>query len=140
MEAIDELSEVREVMNTWLAAFETHDLDALMRVYHAECVYANAQSPLMQGVSEIRPWFATAFEMLDGSMMFQEEGHVITGEIAILYGKYCLKKSKGPAGTDDAGRVALVMKKDPNGAWRIVFDMDNTPPDAAPADSNKSEI
>ena len=136
MEAIEELSEVREVMNTWLAAFEAHDLDALMRVYHAGCVYANAQSPLMQGASDIRPWFAAAFEMLEGTMMFQEEGLVLMGDIAILYGKYCLKTPEGSATPDDAGRVALVMKKEPNGAWRIVLDMDNTPPDAVPADFN----
>lgn len=134
MQTFEDLAKVRAVMETWLGAFNSRNLDDLISVYDAHSVYANAQSPLMRGHEEIQPWFNAAFAAVDGRMQFREEGHLINGGMAVLYGKYFLENETSRPVSGDAGRVALVFQKDPGGDWKVVFDMDNTPPDALPSD------
>ncbi|GAA0782463.1 DUF4440 domain-containing protein [Roseibium denhamense] len=134
MQTLEDLGKVRAAMETWLDAFNTRNLDALISVYGPHSVYANAQSPLMRGPEQIQSWFKSAFELIEGRMRFQEEGHLLNGAMAVLYGKYFLESDCATSAGGNTGRVALVFEKDTAGDWKVVFDMDNTPPDALASD------
>jgi len=133
MTTLTDQAAVRNALGAWLQAFEARDLDALIDLYAEDSLYANAASPLMRGSAEIKPWFAGAFEAVDGRMEVLEEACSVHGDTALLIGKYFLRPNSRPPQAGDAGRVALVFKRHADGTWKILFDMDNTPPDATPA-------
>ncbi|MTI44215.1 ketosteroid isomerase-like protein [Roseibium hamelinense] len=130
----NDLAAARSALKAWLAAFDRRDLNTLMSLYDKDSVYANAASPIMRGPGEIKPWFAGAFESIEGHMRFKEEASFIQGETALLVGKYFIQNDGAEPAPGSTGRVGLMFRRDSSGAWKILFDMDNTPPDVSPAD------
>ncbi|MET1411401.1 nuclear transport factor 2 family protein [Roseibium sp. HPY-6] len=132
-----ELDKVRANLNTWLKAFNENDIDTLFTLYDPESIYANASAPLMRGVDEIKPWYEQAFRMIEGTLHHKEEAVFIEGKMALLLGIYYFEPPAGVTPPEDAhltGRVALAYRRNDAGEWKLLFDMDNTPPDVTPTD------
>jgi ketosteroid isomerase-like protein len=90
----------------------------------------------MRGVDEIRPWYEQAFKMMEGTLLHQEEAAFVEGNMAVLLGAYYFSPPEGVTPPEEAhltGRVALVYRRNEAGEWKLLFDMDNTPPDVTPA-------
>jgi ketosteroid isomerase-like protein len=135
MQNSTELQKVRKNLDTWLTAFNAHDLETLFSLYDPESIYANAGAPLMQGIDEIEQWYAEAFQSIEGTLLHQEEAAFIDGNIAMLLGAYYFRPPEGvtpPDGAHLTGRVSLVYRRNASGEWKLLFDMDNTPPDITP--------
>jgi len=131
----ENLTLIRANLNSWMTAFNAKDLDGLFSLYDTESVYANAGAPMMVGIPAIREWYAVAFENVDGTLLFSEEKAFAGSDMGLIVGKYYFEPPAGkPVGENTAGRVALLYRKDESGAWKLLFDMDNTPPDVTPAD------
>jgi len=133
-----DVAAVRANLNNWLQAFNRKDIDALFALYDPNSVYANAGAPLLTGIDQIKPWYEAAFSAVEGTLLFQEEFLCQETDMALLVGKYYFSPpatgSTQPASSGDAGRVALVYRRVSDGDWRLLFDMDNTPPDVSAAD------
>ena len=130
---------VRENLTNWLQAFNAKDIDTLMSLYDEHSLYANAEAPLLRGVAQIRPWYEQAFEAISGTLLYKEEAAFQSGSLAMLIGAYYFCPPAGDIPLDDAqltGRVSLLYRRDEQGRWGLLFDMDNTPPDISPADFN----
>ncbi len=129
-----ELTKVRQNLKTWLKAFNSQDIKTLFSLYDPESIYANASAPLMCGIEQIRPWYKQAFTNTNGTLLHKEEAAFQEGNMAVLIGSYYFKpphenKEHGPT-----GRVALIYRRNTDGNWLLLFDMDNTPPDIKPED------
>ncbi|MGD1857655.1 MAG: YybH family protein [Leptolyngbyaceae cyanobacterium] len=132
-----EISKVRENLDAWLKAFNQRDVEALLKLYDSESLYANAGAAMMQGIEEIKPWYEGVFANIEGKLLFKEEHAFQDGRLALLVGKYFFQSPVGQAPSNNAaGRVALVYRRADDGRWRLLFDMDNAPPDCTPADFN----
>jgi len=135
MQESNELRKVRKNLNTWLAAFNARDIETLFTLYDPDSIYANAGAPLMRGVDEIKPWYEQAFKMIEGTLHHKEEAAFIGGDMAMLLGAYYFAPPEGvtpPANAHLTGRVSLVYRRNNAGDWKLLFDMDNTPPDITP--------
>ncbi len=133
----NEIAKVRDNLSNWLAAFNAKDLDKLFSLYDPDSVYANAGASLMRGVEQIRPWYEQALANMQGKLLYKEEAAVQEGSLAMLLGAYYFQPPAGVTPPEDAhltGRVALVYRRHQQGEWKLLFDMDNTPPDISPAD------
>ncbi|MEM9596297.1 MAG: nuclear transport factor 2 family protein [Acidobacteriota bacterium] len=133
--AAEEIEHVRKNLETWLAAFNARDIDTLFSLYDPESVYANAGAPMMRGVEAIKPWYEEAFKNIEGTLLHKEEVAFIEGSMALLVGAYYFAPPDGVTPPSDAlltGRVALVYRRNDAGEWKLLFDMDNTPPDITP--------
>lgn len=131
-----ELNKVRLNLDTWLAAFNAKDADVLFALYDPESIYANAAAPLMRGVEQIKPWYEQAFQAIEGTLQHKEEAAFIEGNMALLLGAYYFEPPKGVEVPKDAhltGRVLLAYRRNDAGEWKLLFDIDNTPPDVTPA-------
>ena len=131
----NEIAEVRSNLAAWLEAFNEGALDKLFSLYDSKSLYANATAPLLRGIPEIRPWYEKALETFSGTLMYQEEAAIQNGSLAMLLGAYYFRPSedqKLSGETEATGRVCLLYRKNENGQWKLLFDMDNTPPDITP--------
>lgn len=131
-----EIDKVRAHLATWLAAFNAKDIDALFALYDPESIYANAGAPLMRGPKQIKPWYIQGFAAIQGTLHHREEAAFVEGNMAILLGAYYFEPPAGvtpPADSYLTGRVLLAYRRNPAGEWKLLFDMDNTPPDVTPA-------
>lgn len=132
-----ELAKVRENLSEWLTAFNLRDADKLLTLYAPDSMYANAAAPLMRGVAQIKPWYEQAFTTISGTLRYKEEAAIQEGSLAMLLGIYYFEPPPGVSPPEDAhltGRVSLIYRRDEHGRWKLVFDMDNTPPDVSPED------
>ena len=131
-----ELDKVRENLESWLAAFNAKDSEALFALYDSESIYANAAAPLMRGIDEIRPWYEQAFKVIEGTLHYKEEAAFVESAMAVLLGAYYFAPPEGVTPPEDAqltGRVLLAYRRNDAGEWKLLFDIDNTPPDVTPA-------
>lgn len=131
-----EIHKVRKSLERWLTAFNAKDSDALFALYDPESIYANAAAPLMRGIEEIRPWYEQAFKVIEGTLHYKEEAAFIESGMAVLLGAYYFAPPDGVTPPEDAqltGRVLLAYRRNDAGEWKLLFDIDNTPPDVTPA-------
>ncbi len=132
----EEIAKVRNNLSDWLAAFNEKSLDKLFSLYAADSMYANAGAPLLRGIEEIKPWYEEAFKQVEGTLRYKEEAAVQQGSLAMLLGIYYFEPPTGvvpPVDAELTGRVSLIYRREQQGDWKLIFDMDNTPPDVSPA-------
>lgn len=130
----DPLSEIRSNLESWLAAFNEKDIEGLLTHYDDETVYANANAPIIAGKQAIRERYSTAFASVQGTLKFKEEHAFIEEGMGLIIGKYYFEPGADAASEGGTGRVALVYRRQVDGSWGLLFDMDNDPPDVLPAD------
>ncbi|MEM7249107.1 MAG: nuclear transport factor 2 family protein [Acidobacteriota bacterium] len=129
-------SEVRSALKAWLAAYNARDLDALMSLYDPGIIYANAHSPLIRGLDEVRPWFEKALAASgQRELLFKEETLIAGEELTLIAGKFCFRQ---PDGSGSAGRVTLLYRRS-EGRWLLAYDTDNTPPDCVSSDFDETD-
>lgn len=130
-----EMNAARAALQDWLAAFNGKDLDTLFTLYTRDSIYANAKAPLMKGFENVKPWYAGSIPHLKGRLLHREEGAWQSGKMAAILGCYYFEPPAEEAATGkegSTGRVFLIFEKEADGAWRMAFDMDNTPEDVRP--------
>ncbi|MGA8222354.1 MAG: SgcJ/EcaC family oxidoreductase [Candidatus Acidiferrales bacterium] len=120
---------IRAASAEWSKAAQAKDLDKSVSYYADDAIYCVDKGALVKGKDNIRlAWkdivgpnaptltFATTFVEVARS-----------GDIAYEYGTYDLvtevKKGKS---TDEKGKYVTVWKKQPDGSWKVVADIDNT--------------
>lgn len=124
---------VRTVLDQWMAAFNAHDVDALMALYDEEATYAPHGGPRKTDLPTIRESFVADFA-ISPRVFFEEEVAIAEASLGYITGRFTLQ-GKHPESQSDiqqAGRVVVVFRKSPEGSWKLLFDMDNRPPDVAP--------
>lgn len=132
----DELAKVRGNLEDWLKAFNAKDIEALFTLYDPDSIYANAGSALMRGIEQIKPWYVEALSNTQGTLLYKEESALQDGNLAMLLGAYYFQppdKVRPPVDAHLTGRVVLIYRRNQNGEWKLLFDMDNAPPDITPA-------
>ena len=130
-----EMDAARATLTKWLAAFNGKDLDMLFSLYTQDSVYANAKAPLKMGLEAVKPWYAGSIPNLKGRLLHKEEAAWQSGDLAGILGAYYFDPPKNEAAEGkegSTGRVFLLFRKEADGAWRMAFDMDNTPEDVMP--------
>lgn len=128
------ISLARANLTTWLAAFNAKNVDALMALYDPESSYAGASGPYLTSLEAIRARYAAGFEAISATLLFQEETAVAGSDMALIVGKFYFAPLASSQGTGSTGRVALVYRKQSDGAWKLLFDMDNAGIDVSPQD------
>ena len=133
----NDLNGIRANLKTWLKAFNENDIETLFSLYDPESLYANPDSPLMKGIDEIKPWYEEAVPQLEGTLLHKEEAAFVEGGMGFIVGSYFLRLPEGVVPTDEntlIGRTCLIYRRDKDGLWKLLFDMDHVPPDVFPSD------
>jgi|GEM_PF-1015577 len=131
---VTDISLVRANLTAWLAAFNAKDIDALMEQYDAESSYAGASGPYLTSLEDIRALYSAGFDAINATLLFFEEKAVAGSDMALIVGKFYFAPPEGSDATGLTGRVALVYRKQADGSWKLLFDMDNAGADVSPQD------
>lgn len=112
----------------WSKATQAKDLDKTMTFYADGAVVLSPKAPLVQGKDNIRKGFAGMFAIPGPGLSFT------TGEVAVAraddlaweHGAYDFASTdkKGKT-TTEHGKYLTVWKKQADGSWKAVADMDN---------------
>ena len=105
-----------------------------MALYDPESSYAGASGPYLTSLEAIRARYAAGFKAISATLLFQEETAVAGSDMALIVGKFYFAPPASSQDTGSTGRVALVYRKQSDGAWKLLFDMDNAGIDVSPQD------
>lgn len=123
-------NEIRNALDKWLQAFNNNDLDALMDLYDPEINYANSNKPIEVGITTVKEGFANSFS-IKPQVTFKEEQVIATTDLGFIAGQFRVSGTDPEDGNvvGEAGRVVAIFRKNTEDQWKLVFDMDNRPPD-----------
>ncbi len=123
---------IRSLMQAWLKAYNSKDIDVLFKLYSPQIYYANNGSKLQTSVDAIKDNYQRQFIAgPDTRIDFQEELVSINGDIGYIAGKYqVMVPQKGDETKYFHGRVLLIFERDTNRSngidgWQLMVDFDN---------------
>ncbi len=124
------IKEVRNALDQWLDAFNNNDIEALMAVYDPEIVYANSAKAIEIGIPVVKAGFINSFA-IKPKVFFKEEQAIAVDGLGYVAGQFRIAGTNPEDGSSvgESGRVVVIFRKNESGDWKLVFDMDNRPPD-----------
>jgi uncharacterized protein (TIGR02246 family) len=129
--AADDAGAIEAAAAEWIAAFKAGDIDALMALYMPDAFVALHGQPAMRGKQAIRAYFAPKMGTAEVEFLLEFEDIEVHGDVAHLVSRYWYTATPVNGGEPyrDAGRSALVYKRDVDGRWKIYLDIDQATPD-----------
>jgi uncharacterized protein (TIGR02246 family) len=128
-----DIAAIRASGDEWIAAFRTGDIEALMALYMPDALVALHGKPALRGIAAIRAYFEPGMGKSDVEFILDIEEIQVHGNVAHLVSKYWYTAvpRDGSEPYRDAGRSALIYKRDDDGHWKIYLDIDQATPDVA---------
>jgi uncharacterized protein (TIGR02246 family) len=125
---------VRAADEAWAKAASAGDAAALTAFYAADAVLMPPGSPAVRGTDEIGKFFSGMTSAFSSPFELKTAAVEGRGDLALSTGEYTVtltprKKGAKPLPTEE-GKYLGVMKKQPDGSWKLIYDIWNT--NAAP--------
>jgi uncharacterized protein (TIGR02246 family) len=131
--AADEAT-IRANVVAWSQASQAKDVNKALSFYADDAIQMPDRGALVKGRENMRKGWEQMFALPGPGLTFATTGVEVarSGDIAYEYGTYDLatKDAKGRA-HDEKGKYLVAWKKQADGSWKAVVDIDN--PDGAPA-------
>ena len=110
-----------ELHRLFIAAFNRHDVKAIVALYEPEAVIVSHDGPV-RGILDIEAWYHAALNA--GPVIALETLSVnVAGDLAVLHGRWIVRET-GPNATEirREGRSIEVARQQPDGRWLFVID------------------
>ncbi len=127
---MDIKEEIRTALNQWLTAFNSNNIDTVIDLYDPEIVFANQSNPIAIGIPAVKEGLIKSFAVKP-KLSFTEEQLIAVDGLGYAAGQYKMTGTHPGDGSTitGKGRVVAIFRKNEAGNWKLVFDMDNCPPD-----------
>lgn len=111
-------NEVLAIIDAMTTAFAKGDIDTVMSTYAPGAVVVGEPGKLVTGNSELRTMFASSVE---AGVAFTYGAHevVIAGDTALHLMKWTAPQ---PAGGEDSALSVAVLRRQPDGGWKMIID------------------
>jgi len=113
----------------WLKAFSERDLEKSVAYCDKRASMLVPNAPKATGTQAIRKLIAAGFALQNYKLEWHPDnaGVARSGELGYTSGKYKVSFTNASGkNIFDKGKYLLVWKKQPNGAWKVLFDMNNS--------------
>lgn len=130
----EDQAQLLQISKDWVDAYTTGDLDALMNLMHEDALLMPHNQATTRGYEAVRTYFQSRIGNPNVTMTDDLQEIRINGNWAIIRGAFSFEIAPGePDGKPFVhnGRYLLIYEKD-DGAWKLLRDMDNLNPVAAP--------
>jgi uncharacterized protein (TIGR02246 family) len=121
---------IRAADQAFAKAASAGDAAALTAFYASDAVLMPPESPALRGTDEISKFFTGMTTAVSGPFELKTTGVDGRGDLALSTGEYKAtltprKKGAKPMPTEE-GKYLGVMKKQPDGSWKLIYDIWNT--------------
>jgi uncharacterized protein (TIGR02246 family) len=126
-QAADEAA-IRAASADWSKASQSKDLDKATSYYADEAVYFTNNGARVKGKDAIKMAWKPMLETPGPGLTFETTYVEVarSGDLAYEYGTYDLKtEAKKGKVADEKGKYVVVWKKQADGSWKAVADIDN---------------
>jgi uncharacterized protein (TIGR02246 family) len=126
-----DLADIRESGQEWIRLFKGGDIDGLMQLYTPDAQVALHGQKKLVGKEAIRNFFAPALAARPQvEFLLDIETLEVDCNLAHLISKYWYtSRDRSGQVYQDAGRSMLLYRRDDDGNWKILVDMDQAVPD-----------
>lgn len=130
-DASDARSQIERLRNDWIAAAERDDAATIAPMYAEDAVMVGTGNPPARGREAIQ---AALTQDFPGSRNLRVESRDLTvsGDLAYDYGEFSVQATP-PGGREqtESGHYIVVLKRQPDGNWKIVKHLSTMPSVAA---------
>lgn len=128
------MREVSQVRAQFESAYGQGDAQALASLYTQDARFLPSDNPTLRGRAEIRSYFQTFFDqMASQSITITPSESDASGDLVYEWGTYTVSFTpQGGSSMTDQGRYTVILERQADGAFRIVFDIDNSPQSQSP--------
>lgn len=122
-------SSIDALYAAWRDAFRCRDLEAIFNLLTPDYVLWSPEMPPL-GRDALRPRLAAAFDAYDLDLTFECEERLVSDDLAFERGwdvQTIRPRAGGPVRTQRQ-RVFLVLRREPDGAWRFARGMSQPGP------------
>ena len=118
---------IREADVAWAKAASAGDAAAITAFYTSDAVLLPPDSPVLKGSEEIGKFFSGMTSSMSGPFELKTLAVEGRGDLAFSTGEWtaALTPKKGGAKRDERGKYLGVMKKQPDGSWKLIYDIWN---------------
>jgi len=122
--------EIAAVIENWNSGLDAGDIEAMVNTCHANTMTVNEGQPVTTGTQAIRDKYLPRIEAAEISSGYDIEDLQFFDDVAIVSGRFygTMKIRATGEVRNPEGRLVLVYKKDHDGAWKMILDMDNNGP------------
>lgn len=123
--------EIEATINVWNNGLDAGDIEAMVRVCHANTVTVNERQPVTVGTQAIRDKYLPRIAAAEISSGYDIQKLQFFGDVAVVSGRFYGTMKMHDTGDirKPEGRLVLVYKRDEDGAWKMILDMDNNGPE-----------
>jgi uncharacterized protein (TIGR02246 family) len=124
----EDIEAIRQLAADWRSGWLSGDADALLSLYADEPVLMPQGQPAVRGKDAIRPLYEAVFQEVtvesEGTLMEIE----VSGDLGYFWSTYRLTATPKAGGEkiQSEGKSLFIVKRQPDGAWKIARLMDNT--------------
>ena len=123
-----DIATVQQLVSEWTAAYNASDADALAALYADDAVYMAEGEPARTDKSAIRDSFVQLFELGTYESLDLVDEVIICSQdclIARVNWTEVFTPRGGSAQPPDAGKGILLIRRQPDGNWKIVWQIWN---------------
>jgi proline iminopeptidase len=123
-----DVAAVRALHATWVAAYTAGDLERFMQHWSDDGIMMPPNAPAVAAPDAVRAAAAGLFVDFDIAIQPTIEDVIVSGDWAIVRWRSssALTPRAGGAPATVAGKALWVLRRDPDGAWRLIYDIWNS--------------
>lgn len=125
-----ELEELENAVADWNNGLNNGDIEAMVASCHENVITVNEGQPVTIGTQAIRDKYIPRIEAAEITSGYDIEEYQVFGDTAVVSGRFYGTMKMRDTGEirKPEGRLVLGYKRDENGAWKMILDMDNNGP------------
>jgi uncharacterized protein (TIGR02246 family) len=120
---------INRLRSDYIAAVNAEDVEKTLALYTEDAVRLEPNMPAVKGREAIRQGLAAMMAAFDVDMSLTSEELVVNGGWAFDRGQYMnhlMPKDPKQQMVMDQGKYLVILRKQPDGAWRVAREMGNS--------------
>jgi uncharacterized protein (TIGR02246 family) len=123
-----DIEAIRQLAETWRSGWLAGDPDLLLSLYADEPVLMPQDQPVVVGKGAIRAIYEAVFRQFDFKSESTVKEVVVSGDMGYFWSAYTLTATPKAGGepVKVTGKSLFIVKRVPEGGWKIARLMDNS--------------
>ena len=123
-----DLSQINTLRDQFAAAYNAGDASAVARLYTDDAIMLPAHQPAVEGRQAIQASLQTTFQSHTAKMVITPLETQVFGDWAYDRGAFSVTVTPKAGGkpVEDAGKYLVMLKRLPDGSWRVHRHIDNS--------------